>query len=171
MHHKWGRSVSAQMEGSGCGSEWVLRAQSAISSGWLNNLAQKVCIGYRTAALTQTTVTDVWQPDLRDWADTANDFKQIYIPVSHLKGQNNRDEMYTADSSHTHNPLLSSDAFGCFEVLRRSKTHSKWNTHTIMAFFECIWVLQSTLKHPNAANIHVDIYSLSLCWYCPCGTP
>ncbi len=28
-----------------------------------------------------------------------------------------RDEMYTADSSHTHNPLLSSDAFGCFEVL------------------------------------------------------
>ncbi len=36
-----------------------------------------------------------------------------------------RDEMYTADSSHTHNPLLSSDAFGCFEVLQRSKTHLK----------------------------------------------
>ena len=143
MHHKQGRSVSAQMEGSGCGSEWVLRVQSAICSGWLNSLAQKVCIGYQTTAPTRTTVTDMWQLDLQDWADTANDFKQIYIPVSHLKGQNNRDEMYTADSSHTHNPLLSSDVFGCFEVLWRSKTHLKWNTQSWLSSnaFGCFEVL------------------------------
>ncbi len=50
-------SVSAGMNGSSCGSEWVLKAQSAISSGWLNSLAQKVCIGYWTAALTRISVT------------------------------------------------------------------------------------------------------------------
>ncbi len=73
------------MEGSGCGSEWVLREQSVISSGWLNNLAQKVCVGYRTAARTLITVTDVWQPELREKTDTTDDIVNLFTGFT-LKG-------------------------------------------------------------------------------------
>ncbi len=99
-----GRSVSARMEGSSCGSEWVLRVLSAISSGWLNSLAQKVCAGYRTTAPTRTTVTDVWQPDLQELADSANDFKYNYSPVSHLKGQNTTKERLESDCFRMRRP-------------------------------------------------------------------
>ncbi len=74
-------------------------------------------------------------------------FECVWVLWSTLKASNAFDVTYTGNS------LLSSDAFGCFEVLWRSKTHLKWNTHTIMAFIECVWVLWSTLKHPNAFDV------------------
>ncbi len=66
----------------------LLRAQSRISSGWTNSTAQKVCVGYRTAAPTRMTVTDMWQLDIRDLIELHQTHEESTTLVSHFKGQN-----------------------------------------------------------------------------------
>ncbi len=46
----------------------------------------------------------------------------------------------------------------------RSQTHSKSNTHTIIAFFECVWVLRSTSKVSNAFEVKYTHTQSWLTW-------